>query len=439
MINKILLSILLVLLQITTSFALSDVYYSVGQDTSTDNMTGSPTLTMTSGVATFTVAQTGNIGVGDRVTYDTSKVAYIGGKTLTTVWTLITATGAIPANEASAVTINSIKREFASLSAAEAGSSNASHINNTDLTAAGADVALHLPCYQDAALNADTTAVSIDGWTTDSTHFIKVYTPTDTALQVNTSQRHDGKWNTSKYRLEVSSAVSTAALGITEAYVKVDGLQISADATSTNTADVLTFSTSYGASSYIEATNNILKGINNNYGSGIYVNNSTGYIYNNIIYDLTGSTSYGIYANSTTGSLYIYNNTITNCDYGVHGASGVTLKNNLLYNHSLGATSNMTVANCGYNSTNAASLGYTAQTGDRIYQTFSFTDAGALDWHITSTDTGARNRGTSLSGTFTTDVDGETRGTVWDIGSDEILPEVLTVVSPRRFYFEDWE
>ncbi len=41
--------------------------------------------------------------------------------------------------------------------------------------------------------NPDTTAVTIDGWVTDATRYIKIYT-TATA-------RHDGKWNTGKYRL----------------------------------------------------------------------------------------------------------------------------------------------------------------------------------------------------------------------------------------------
>src|SRR3989344_4190111 len=46
------------------------VYYSVGQNTN-DHKTGSPTMSISSGVATFSVAQTAtNMGVGDRVTYN---------------------------------------------------------------------------------------------------------------------------------------------------------------------------------------------------------------------------------------------------------------------------------------------------------------------------------------------------------------------------------
>ena len=56
---------------------MSVVFYSVSPFGTGDIKTGSPTLTISGGLATLSVAQTGNIGAGCRVTYDTSKVAYI--------------------------------------------------------------------------------------------------------------------------------------------------------------------------------------------------------------------------------------------------------------------------------------------------------------------------------------------------------------------------
>src|ERR1035441_1186170 len=65
--------------------AATNVYYSVGQTTST-HMTGSPTLTISVGVGTFSVPQTAtNTGIGDAVTYNTNQVAYISGKQSTSV------------------------------------------------------------------------------------------------------------------------------------------------------------------------------------------------------------------------------------------------------------------------------------------------------------------------------------------------------------------
>ena len=181
-----------------------NVYYSVGQSAS-NLMTGTPTMNMTSGAAVLSVAQTGNIGVGDRVTYNTSSVAYIASKTDSTGldWQLVTALGAKP-TDVSGATVNSITHEYTSLSAAIAGASNSSHINNTDLTAA--NVVLNIPCYYDSG--PDTTAVTVSGYTTSDTSYIKIYTPFNTTTypaEANFSQRHQGKYDLGKYRLEYAS------------------------------------------------------------------------------------------------------------------------------------------------------------------------------------------------------------------------------------------
>ena len=69
--------------------------------------------------------------------------------------------------------------------------------------------------------SADTTAVTIDGWTTDADHYIKIWT------DPNEGYRHDGKWNTSKYRLD-TGPVSDGVITILENYVRLLGLQLKA-------------------------------------------------------------------------------------------------------------------------------------------------------------------------------------------------------------------
>jgi hypothetical protein len=76
------------------------------------------TVSLSAGVATFSEAQTGNIGVGDVVTYDTNKTCYISGKTSQTVWNCVTVLGAIP-DDIAGSTVVSIKRVYTSLSSAE--------------------------------------------------------------------------------------------------------------------------------------------------------------------------------------------------------------------------------------------------------------------------------------------------------------------------------
>jgi len=68
--------------------------------------------------------------------------------------------------------------------------------------------------------NPDTTAVTIDGWTTGENNYIKIYTTPEA--------RHGGVWDTSAYRLE-STQGWVNILEINELYTQVVGLQIKRD------------------------------------------------------------------------------------------------------------------------------------------------------------------------------------------------------------------
>lgn len=68
---------------------------------------------------------------------------------------------------------------------------------------------------------ADTSAVTIDGWTTSATNYIKIWT------DPSENYRHQGKWDDTKYRLETS----TYAIANYEDYVRIDGLQAKSTAT----------------------------------------------------------------------------------------------------------------------------------------------------------------------------------------------------------------
>src|SRR5688500_12960810 len=62
---------------------------------------------------------------------------------------------------------------------------------------------------------ADTAALTIVGWTTSAANYISIRT--------DTAGRHDGKWNTSKYRLYVENSTP---INQQEDYVRIEGLQI---------------------------------------------------------------------------------------------------------------------------------------------------------------------------------------------------------------------
>jgi hypothetical protein len=408
--------------------AATAVYFSVGQTTD-DLQTGTSTVTIASGTATFSLAQIGNIGVGDVLTYDTNKVCYISGKTSTTVWDCATATGTAPA-DISTSTVVSIKRAFSTLSGAESGA--ATLMGTSSLVSA--NLQLNFPCYYDSG--ADTTAVTIEGWTTGADNFIKVYTPNDTATEANFSQRHEGVWDEGKYRIELAHSGNGGIIDIQEPYFYIDGLQIYT--LSDNNPRGIGVN---DQSAYI--SNNIIKNYQPdlyNYGTGIWVfDGNSAYIWNNIIYGFKfgeENPNFGggiVFAFDNNG--YAYNNTIYDCHMGfyIYGEENI-IKNNIVMNSS----------NADYHgnpsvlSTHNLSSDATAPAYGTYYRnaTVEFVDETNDDYRLAPTDTSAKDAGADLSAdsnlAFSTDILGNTRpaGGAWDIGAHEAPARIFRSVGP---------
>ena len=190
--------------------AATQVYYSVGQSTALDLRTGVPTCSVVGTTLTFNLPQTDTrFGVGAKVTYGGANVCYVSGKSSATVWSCVTAKGVTPPAAASGTAVNSIRHAFASLQAARTGMSGASFLNGTDLVAG--NYVVNLPCYYDTG--PDTTPLVLDGYITGPTNYIRIYTPTDTALECNQSQRHDGKWNNTRFRMQVPDYQTSISVG----------------------------------------------------------------------------------------------------------------------------------------------------------------------------------------------------------------------------------
>ncbi len=420
-------------------YTATHVYYSVGQNTA-DHKTGTPTVTISGGMATFSVAQTAaNMGVGDRVTNDGGSIAYISEKISDTQWSLVTATGGSVTDELVPVNVDSIAHEFASLFDAEAGAADINHLNSSDLVAG--DYVLNLACYYDTG--ADTTAVDVDGWTTGVNNYIRIYTPTDITTEVNQSQRHAGVWNTTgAYRMEVSNDTGIH-VNVTNPnrHVRIEGLQIYVTSTNAQDQAAVYFWTNGGGSGAVDerVSNNIFRGSSStwNWHSGINTDDTTsfsgtGSFYNNIIYGFKGTgNNQGIITVSGGVNYYVYNNTIYDSATGITSmsSSSIVAINNLIDASVTQAASGTFLAGTDYNATNDASIGYTVtgggNTNDRTSQTFTFVNEGARDLHLAGSDTGALNVGTDLSGdpnlAFITDLEGESRpyNASWDIGADE--------------------
>ena len=406
--------------------AATQIFYSVGQNT-TDHKTGTPTVTVSGTTATFSVAQTAtNMGVGDKVTY-TGGTCYISGKTNVDQmhWSCVSATGGTPVAVIGA-SVTSIAHVFNSLNGAvNAGNTNgafdASHLNTKDLVTG--NYQLNIPCYYDTG--ADTTAVTVQSWTTSATNYVRIYTPYNTTSEVNQTQRHSGKWDDGKYNL----SITPAGLGIVvnSANVNIDGLQIYINYGYSNGPTAISLVPSFGQ---YTISNSILKANNpgGTYANGITVQTSTSTykIYNNIIYNFTGSagTGYGISIGAVNPPAYIYNNTIIGCNKGVvtgGSLNTIYLKNNIAYNNTIADYGGTFNSGSDYNISNDATA---PGAHSKISTTVAFVDATNNDFHLSPTDTAAKNAGADLSADpylpFTTDIDGETRASgKWDIGADD--------------------
>jgi len=397
----------------------TNVYYSVGQNTY-DHKVGSPTLTIdSSGVGTFSVAQTASTtGVGDLVVYG-GATSTISGKISQTQWTLTTTSGQTAAATTSA-TVTAIKHAFNSLSAAlntTNGAAAAGYMGTTDLTASGGGYILNIPCYYDTGPESITAAVIVDGYTTDSTHYIKIYTPSNTATEVNRSQRHNGKWDTGKYNLYMTSG--SDALDIYDENVWIDGLQIRND----GSYDGIYLNTQ-SASAEIKISNCIVRGDGgNNYGVNAGDTTMAGVVkvWNTVAYDNKAD---GFYIGSTAvGTFYCYNCTsVDNQRYGFDTNSGtMILKNCLGSGNTIQDFLGPMTVDYSASADDTATL--YGGTGNRSNQHFLFADYANDNFHLAPTDPGAKGYGTNLSAdtnlSFSTDIDGQTRSGSWDIGADQ--------------------
>ncbi|MBU4129116.1 DUF2341 domain-containing protein, partial [bacterium] len=279
-------------------------------------------------------------------------------------------------------------------------------------------------CYADWS-SGMSGYITIDGWTTSTDYYVKIYTPT--------SERHAGAWDDNKFWIDTGHRYG---FSIISANVKIEGIQIYNKLDYASIYSGIKLNTSSNAGVYIN--NNIIKDFNNRAAGGIQIaykagaTNRKAYISNNIIYDYKKSGAKGIYIDGDAGNwtVYAYNNTIYNCDIGYsRSASTFISKNNIAQDCTNGFSGTFDSSS----SNNLSDLADDASgTGSRNSTTVTFADEDNDDFHLASTDAGARNQGTDLSAdtdyAFSTDIDGDTRpyNGLWDIGADEASGYAIT-------------
>ncbi len=331
-------------------------------------------------------------------------------------------------------TVKSSGGNYSSLSAWEAGEQG---------NLVTADEIREAECYS----FQDTTQVLINGSTTDSTRYMRIFTPT--------SERHDGKYNTSKYRLELSDQ---HAMMLGDAYVRVEGIQVKVTL-ATNSVHHITaimglwnFALASGTSQRVshcvvvcDATgrtdNSNLRGFFIEAGASSTAPVPILYVWNCMVLHIGSGAGYndhkGFHCGGQDGDMVVYNCTADDFDFGYHKAGSNTsflVKNCLASNSSIGFNANGSsfAAGSDYNVTTDATSppGSNSDTSSTV----SFVDSANGDFHLLSSDTGAKDQGVDLSSdptlAFSTDIDGQTRSGTWDVGADEVVSDSSF---PRRW------
>ncbi len=405
----------------------ADVYYSVGTSSPTDLKTGAPTITVVNGTATLSVAQVGNVGVGDRITF-TGGPVFIEAVLSPTVFVVHTATGAIPADVPVAVSVTSIRREFASIAAAESGSP-ALLGGSSDLVATSRR--LTWVVYNDGPLNVSANT-TINGYTAGAANYITLTVAGASQVASGASQRHTGIAGTGAV-VEVTAAVNENVLTVAVPYTRVEWLEldgndfivwagVQVEATGSNALlrhllihDVeTTGSQGDGFGMAVDGDGTVVRNcIVYEYGEdGIYVTANGVLVQNTTLHRSTNTSNVGEALQVGSGCSAIAENVIAT-DSSFYSEGSLTCYNSI-------SSGNSVTTPPGCDGTGTGN-----QTNRSAASLFVSAVSGYYDLHLRS-GSAARDTGLDLSATrlFADDIDGQARpyGAAWDVGADEAGP-----------------
>lgn len=263
-----------------------------------------------------------------------------------------------------------------------------------------ADQIQQAECYD----MADPGNVDIVGWTTGAANYIRIFPAT--------GQGHVGVWSTSKFRV-VSASSGVYGIYVGEEYVRIEGVQFDMSDRSAIWADP-------AGTSDVRLHSLLIRGsglTGSDAIGNIRISQGTIDVRNSIIY-ASNSTGIGVGG----GTVTVDNCTIAaNTTYGINRSAGtVTIRNVYSggngtddYNGTIGKTT------CAHSSATV----FTGSTASIAHDTNNFISVtgGSEDYHLEAAASATLlTGGTDLSGTFTTDIDGDTR-VDWSIGADEVL------------------
>jgi hypothetical protein len=413
------------------AIAVTDIYYSIGTSTA-DLKTGSPTITISGNTATLSVAQTGNIGVGDVITYRTASKAYIKSIINQTTFLVQTAPGGAP-GDCTNQPLNTINRTFNTLSGGLSGAAGASYLTSSNLVSL--NVQLTFVFYFDSgSLVPDAAQLSGWTWITDSTRYIKLTSAEASMVASGASQRHTGKSGTGAGMVYSANWI----LDVDHmSYLRVEWLEFNMNSSGW-TAGIRYREDGGEGSESLTVIGCIA------YGGGLYGFYNTGGDNATYINCISHGNGYGFYTDSVSSGTSYFNCTAhgnTNNGFRTNGVHS-SVKNCL----STGNTGDDYLADgtgTGFDGNTNASEDTTASTD--ISGTGNITgvspasiyvsSSAPYNLHLTSGASSLINVGSGLSGNFTNDIDGDTRFGTWDIGADEFV--TFSPINPMLVYTED--
>jgi hypothetical protein len=294
----------------------------------------------------------------------------------------------------------------------------------TDINLVTGTISYVLECYDDAASFNDN--VTLAGATTNSSYF-RIIRPAGVKGEASW-QGHDGTPNNG---FTIQNTTDTTAIIINEANTQVQDL-IAINAI--NSATVRNSFSLQNAGSFVgciaKSTN---AGSGTARGFGV-ASNGGGFLINCLAYEceLMGF-DFGVVVSQTMTAYNCtaYGNGNTGFNIRLAVAGTVVLTNclstaNVTKDFSSADTVNKVFTYCASEDLTADDWG---GAGNITEVSVTFANAAGDDYHLASTDTDVINQGTSLSGTFTDDVDFETRDANWDIGFDEYVATLATIQS----------
>lgn len=306
------------------------------------------------------------------------------------------------------VTVKSSGGDYTSLAAAEAGEQG----NLVTL-----DRQTDIECYASAA--GDSTQVTIDGWTTDATRYIRFVCPA--------GERHAGVWDASKYHLTLATSGSPGGcITIREAYTRIEYLQVrNTRASAPDFNDAI-----YSEGTFVLVDGCITRG---GYRS-IRTPGAGSEIRNCIAYEGVRS---GMFIQGTSGGFSsALNCTAIGALYGLESSASVNYpqaKN--VYAHggtwafatgTGAAGGSVAKTNCMSSDTTATNNtgggGATNCTNSVAHSTANFTNVtSGSESYLLPSGSALIDAGVDLSATFTNDINGTTRpqGSGFDVGADE--------------------